>query len=707
MNAARPAHILRQLERADGAPGTDAELLVRFVATKDADTFAELVRRHGPLVMGVCRRVTGQAQDAEDAFQATFLVLAKKAAVLRTPELLGNYLYGVAFRVAWRAKRSALRRRTREVAVSALPDPPAPSPPPAMPELLPILDEELAALPACYREAIVLCDLRGASREAAATALGIPEGTLSSRLANGRQKLAARLTRRGVTLSAAALPLVLAEARARAAQTVSDDLITKTCGLVADWAVGGTVPAPLARLATGGVNVRTILMLGAVMVVSVAGAVLAANPRDGAPPVDPPKPPVAVAAKPDANPQPKGEPKAADKPAVAYATTPRMLRAFDTPLTGYPTAMWNATGTHLALSGAEISPQLGFVAPGQQPQVATVPAIRLFPLDGKEKGRPAYPGSGATLAAVQPDGSGIVTDLREYSLISGNHQLKFWTSNRPGSGESHVTKVVDLELPEAHGYAFSTDMKTFRTVAWERAPSGGIAKLEALEVDTATGKSIKSLVKLDYGQYVMSANGKRLAIFDKEFTKVTVYDLDRGAKQSETNLLGEKLAELLGIIRNTSFGSVGIEVQPAPTMVLSPNGSRLVVARVIGQSVVINTDTGEALPALEGIKDARTDPEACAFTSDGRLLAMRGTNYKQTKRRLGPGSAKAPEQMLWEPGASFLTVWDTQTGKALKTWNRSPHVAFNPARPLLAILESNGESTRVGFWDFAAEVEKK
>src|SRR5882757_8128410 len=104
MNAARPVDLLRQFERTDGASATDADLLARFVATKDADAFAELVRRHGPLVLGTCRRVTGQAQDAEDAFQATFLVLEKKAASLRNPNLLGNYLYGVAFRVAWRAR---------------------------------------------------------------------------------------------------------------------------------------------------------------------------------------------------------------------------------------------------------------------------------------------------------------------------------------------------------------------------------------------------------------------------------------------------------------------------------------------------------------------------------------------------------------------------------------------------------------------------
>ena len=238
MNAARPAEILRRLE-ADGAPDSDADLLARFAGTKNAAAFAELVRRHGPLVFGVCRRVTGHPQDAEDACQATFLQLAKKAGSLRNAALLGNWLSGVAFRVAWRARRSAARRRAREVPVAVLPDQPAPAPTPLAPELAPILDAELAALPACYRDAIVLCDLRGASREEAAAALGIPEGTLSSRLANGRKRLAARLTRRGVALSAAALPLAVAAVQA--ATVVPNDLVTKTGGLVADWAAGGAV----------------------------------------------------------------------------------------------------------------------------------------------------------------------------------------------------------------------------------------------------------------------------------------------------------------------------------------------------------------------------------------------------------------------------------------------------------------------------------
>ena len=346
MNAARPAEILRRLERAGGAADADAELLARFAATRDAAAFAELVRRHGALVLGVCRRVTGNPQDAEDAFQATFLVLAQKAGSLTNAALLGNWLYGVAFRVAWRAKRSALRRRTREVPVAVLPDPPAPAPAPTMPEFAPILDEELAALPACYRDAIVLCDLRGASREEAAVALGIPEGTLSSRLANGRKKLAARLTKRGIALSITAVPLALVEAQAGI--VVPNDLLTKTCGLVAGWAGGGAVPSPLARLAEGGFNVRKMLVLGAVMVVAVAGAVFAAHPRE-APPADPPKPPVVVAEKEAEPPQPKEEPKPADKP-VAYTSSPRLVDGWDVQISnGY--GLWSPDGTTVAVVG--------------------------------------------------------------------------------------------------------------------------------------------------------------------------------------------------------------------------------------------------------------------------------------------------------------------------------------------------------------------
>ncbi len=273
MSAARSAEILRQLEHTGT---TDAELLARFVATKDTAAFEELVRRHGSLVLGVCKRVVRNPQDAEDVFQATFLVLAQQAASVRDGARLWSWLYGVAFRIAWRARRAARRRREREVTVAQLPEPPAPDHAPPQSELAPVLDEELAALPTHYREAIVLCDLRGASREDAAVALGVPEGTLSSRLANGRKKLAARLTKRGIALTVAALPGVLADARAGA---VPGELIARTCERVTQYTTSGTIPGSLAQLIKGRLTVRKVFVLGLVTLAAITGTVLAARPN--------------------------------------------------------------------------------------------------------------------------------------------------------------------------------------------------------------------------------------------------------------------------------------------------------------------------------------------------------------------------------------------------------------------------------------------
>ncbi|HEY1187430.1 MAG TPA: sigma-70 family RNA polymerase sigma factor [Gemmata sp.] len=185
----------------------DGDLLARFVSSRDEEAFAELVRRHGAMVFAVCRRVTGRAHDAEDAFQAAFLVLAKRAGHLTRPELLANWLYGVACRTALDAR--AARRRTEDRVVFAAPEPVAPEPPDDTAELRRVIDEELAQLPDKYRSAVVLCDLEGLPRTAAAQQLGIPEGTLSSRLAYARKLLAGRLTRRGVTASAGAVSAVL------------------------------------------------------------------------------------------------------------------------------------------------------------------------------------------------------------------------------------------------------------------------------------------------------------------------------------------------------------------------------------------------------------------------------------------------------------------------------------------------------------------
>lgn len=194
-------------------PLSDEELLEQFVAgSEDAAeaAFTVLVDRHGAMVLGVCRRVLGNRHAAEDAFQATFLVLARKAQTIAQREQLPSWLHGVARRAAMDALARAARQHAREKRLGIM------SPVQRMDEtqkheLRSILDEELAGLPERHRAAIVLCELEGLSRREAATRLGVSEGTLSSRLARAKLRLRDRLTRRGLALSAAALASALAQ----------------------------------------------------------------------------------------------------------------------------------------------------------------------------------------------------------------------------------------------------------------------------------------------------------------------------------------------------------------------------------------------------------------------------------------------------------------------------------------------------------------
>jgi RNA polymerase sigma factor (sigma-70 family) len=209
------------------------------------------------MVFGVCRRVLGQRHDAEDAFQATFLVLACKAASVRNRGAVGSWLYGVAYRTAGKARVRQARRRAkeREAAVTE-----ARMDNPAADDVARLLDLELSRLPDKYRGPVLLCDLEGVSRKAAARQLGLPEGTLSSRLATARSLLAKRLTRRGFALASGSLAAALTENVASAC--VPALLIGSTVQAAARVAAGQTVTAAasasVASLAKGVMN--TMLM---------------------------------------------------------------------------------------------------------------------------------------------------------------------------------------------------------------------------------------------------------------------------------------------------------------------------------------------------------------------------------------------------------------------------------------------------------------
>jgi RNA polymerase sigma factor (sigma-70 family) len=247
------SYLCRTVILRDGVGLTDWQLLQDYLGRRDEAALATLVRRHGPMVWGVCRRVLRNYHDAEDAFQATFLVFVRKASSIASPELLANWLYGVAHQTALKARTTAAKRRARERQVTEMPEPAA-TEQVVSSDLQPLLDQELSRLPDKYRVAIVLCDLGGKTRKAAARQLGVPEGTLAARLARGRVMLAKRLARHGLAVSGGVLGAVLAENVASAGvptSVVSSTIKATTLFAAGQAAATGAISTKVAALTEG------------------------------------------------------------------------------------------------------------------------------------------------------------------------------------------------------------------------------------------------------------------------------------------------------------------------------------------------------------------------------------------------------------------------------------------------------------------------
>jgi len=256
-----------------GAPASDdqsdGQLLERFLAQRDQTAFATLVERHSAMVLSVCRRLLRDPHEAEDAFQATFLVLVRKARSIVCRESVGSWLYGVAYRLALRSRTLAERRQKQDSEVEDVPAPDT-RPAGAWHELRPVLDEEINRLPEKYRQPVVLCYFEGKPYEEAARLLGWPAGTVSGRLARARDILRRRLTRRGVVLASSLPATLLAD------QRVSAELLATTVRAAFHYAAGpeaaaGSVPASAAALAEGLIHSMSVhkLKLGAVVLAAL------------------------------------------------------------------------------------------------------------------------------------------------------------------------------------------------------------------------------------------------------------------------------------------------------------------------------------------------------------------------------------------------------------------------------------------------------
>jgi RNA polymerase sigma factor (sigma-70 family) len=276
--------VIQGLRRAaliqEGIGRSDAELLTCFIEQRDEASFETLLRRHGPMVLGVCRRVLGNHHDVEDAFQATFLVLVSKAASIVPRTMVGNWLHGVANTTAVRARAAIARRRAKETKAARMP-PMERMSQDLWEDLLPRLDGELRHLPEKYRVPIILCDLESKSIKEASRQLGWPQGTVAGRLARARALLARRLARHGSDLSTAMLaPLLSRQALASLPASLASSTVKAARLFAATPAPGAGIISPNVLALTEGVLrtmlitrvwIATIMLLGASLIGLGAG----------------------------------------------------------------------------------------------------------------------------------------------------------------------------------------------------------------------------------------------------------------------------------------------------------------------------------------------------------------------------------------------------------------------------------------------------
>jgi len=348
----------------------DGELLGAFAATRSEADFATLLARHGRMVLGVCRRLLGNAADADadDAFQAVFLVLSRRAAALRGLRSVAGWLHGTAVRVALKARTREARRRARERKAARMrPTDTTPD----WDDLGPVLDGELARLAAHYRDPVMLCCVEGRSREEAARLLGWPEGTVNGRLARAKVLLRDRLTRRGVVCPAAALTTLLS---ARGADAVPAELARATLA-----AVGGAVPPAVAALAAEPRIAWGWQLAVAVVGLAVTSGVLALGGQPP-PPTDPP-------------------------PAPTPAAMPVRL----------------AHGSAVLAVGVAADGSMATAGPGSE--------VRVWKADGTPAARCAFPGGGSAVAFA-PNGkllaaAGYDGEVRVWDAATGARRHTF------------------------------------------------------------------------------------------------------------------------------------------------------------------------------------------------------------------------------------------------------------------------------------------
>ena len=614
--------LLSHLHRLAAPAISDAVLLSRWRDQRDEAAFAALMARHGPMVLGLCRRLLGDVQEAEDVFQATFFVLARKAAKLRRPEALASFLYGIALRLARKARAAAARRPIAPIHPNT-PEPIDPRPRPldvlSGRELLALLDAEIARLPEVYRLPLLLCLLQGRTVEEAARQLGWSVGSVRGRLARGRERLRQRLTRRGLDLSAGAV-MLLAPAR------VPEKLLAASLRHLS-----GPVPVAISALAAGMMPALKLKIIGLVLIlVTAVGLGAGLSLRD------------------TPEPQTPSAPSPAAPPPARAKDEPRRDRHGD-PL---PPGAVARLGT------------LRFRAPGEIVALAFAP-------DGKSIAVASQGG----LFLMDPGGK----RLKHLSVPNG-----FWGRQSPllfspdgkrlmWHGRIQVGQrwkgIVSVWEPDGERKPRHYDAEQPMWIGWSREgePLAVCLEKDALCLrELASGRSrrfeCKDLPPPQVYEYVVRAcapAGKTLAVADKQ-SRVHVWDTATGRPRCVL-----------------PFENASIRA-----LALSPDGSILASltynqgAKSVGKVQLWDAGTGKTLHTLATDK---TYTYSIAFAPDGKTLATVGLSAvrfwdaatgrergrTQDKLNFPPllaFSADSQSLVTAEEHSNTIQIWDVATG---------------------------------------------
>jgi len=699
--------ILQYLGKAVRPPAadevSDADLLTEYMQGR-AEAFEELVQRHGRMVFGVARRILHNDHDAEDAFQAAFLILAQKARSLRQPGAAANWLYGTACRAAWKLRTATARRRRREAEAAARTRDETPAEETAD-ALRPLLDEEINRLPTSYRLAIVLCYLEGRSAEEAARQLRCSAGAVRKRLMRARGLMGSRLERRGVALAGASCGVFLEQQAASAAVTAS--LTARTSEAVARLAAGtdagGLVSATVGELVRqvvrdmAMVNIKraALLVLPLLLLGIGAGLVLAHGlllPQG----------------------EPAGEPtnqsKAADTPSA-----PEMKDRTGDPL---PPGAWFRLGSASFNHGGRVA-TLAFAPDGKTlVSVGDAGVKHLLRFWDASTGREIQALGGDTLpqpnglpqdlqSFFSADGSTMVTQgltqdgqgLKETHLweVSTGKKLKSFADNLAAFspdgkllalvGADNAIRLWEVDTGKkrttirsfgSHAF-FSPDSKVLATWSWNSAPN----PIQLLDV--ATGKELQTCLG---APLMFSPDGKVLA--SRVVKQVWLWDVAKGTAP-----------------RKFKFDATG----PNAFVGFLPDGKPLGLRTENGAAQLVDLDADQALCTFRAppVLPFRLSPDGKTLASgseDGRIHLWDLTTGQE---RHSYASVAAPvfspdgKILAFASSDATIRLWDVATRKELRILaghKGMPYAAsFSPDSRLLA---STAADERIRLWDVAA-----